>query len=565
MRKRKDYPIGEALIKQGFVSLEAVEEAIKLQEKTGEYLGELLIRLGYLKETEFLEVLSTQLGIPYVSLRGAKVSPEALAKVPARLASHYLVFPLSYQDNRITLCVRDPSDLKALDELKAFLGCEIDLVLSDREAIRSAIKRYYGVGAEVLEQMRETEKGRESVSSTQGISFDRIDEATDEATVVQLVNHLLLDAKHSRATDIHLEPFENQFKVRYRVDGILYEAKVPAEIRHFQSAIISRLKVMARLDIAERRLPQDGRILVKTKEGELDLRISILPTPLGESVVIRLLSPTMLLSLEKLGLLRENLDRLEELLKRPHGIVFLTGPTGSGKTTTLYACLHFLNTEDRKIVTIEDPIEYQLKGIIQIQVHPKIGLTFSQGLRSMLRHDPDVMMVGEVRDLETAEITIRTALTGHLVFSTLHTNDAAGAITRLLDMGVEPYLVASSIQCVIAQRLVRVLCLRCKKEHKAKSSAQLRIPEDYQGESYYLGEGCKECNGTGYFGRTAIHEMMVMDDEIQELIMKQTATSEIKKLALKKGMKALRQDGFEKVRTGTTTIDEVLRVSQIGE
>ncbi|UCC94433.1 MAG: Flp pilus assembly complex ATPase component TadA, partial [Candidatus Omnitrophota bacterium] len=375
----------------------------------------------------------------------------------------------------------------------------------------------------------------------------------------------ILEAYRKRATDIHLEPHRGDVAIRYRIDGILYDITVSPEVKNYIIPIISRIKIMCNLNIVERRLPQDGRAIVKAQDQTLDLRISTLPTPHGESIVIRILPTTMLFSLEKLGLSRKDLDILEELLRKSYGIIFVTGPTGSGKTTTLYACLRTINIRERKIITLEDPIEYELKGIIQIQVHPQIGLDFARGLRSILRHDPDIIMVGEVRDLETAEIAIRVALTGHLIFSTLHTNDAASGITRLIDIGIEPYLIASSVEAFIAQRLVRVICPNCKYEDAPSRELKDSIRKELDLESadkarVFKGKGCEQCNFTGFFGRTALYEILLVDDDIKELILKRLPSSEIKKMAKSKGMHTLMQDGWRKVVEGITTPEEVLRV-----
>jgi type II secretory ATPase GspE/PulE/Tfp pilus assembly ATPase PilB-like protein len=380
---------------------------------------------------------------------------------------------------------------------------------------------------------------------------------------VSFVNQLISSAARDRATDIHIEPFDRLLRMRQRIDGVLYEVSVPPDLFRLHQAIVSRIKIMARLDIAERRLPQDGRIKVRMDGQELDLRISVLPTSYGEAVDIRLLSSRMLYSLQELGLAGDQLELLQRQIQRPHGIIFVTGPTGSGKTTTLYACLSKLNSVDRKILTIEDPIEYQLRGITQLQVHTKIGFSFAQGLRSMLRHDPDIMMVGEVRDPETAEITIRSALTGHLVFSTLHTNDAAGGVTRLLDMAIEPYLVASSVLCFIAQRLVRVLCPACKEERPAhpglRDEFHLTSPAP---KTVWHERGCPSCKGTGYKGRTAIHEFLMVDEHVQPLVLRQASSHEIAHAAVQAGkMRTLREDGWLLIQKGLTTPQEVLRVS----
>ncbi|MFC1755484.1 GspE/PulE family protein, partial [Thermoproteota archaeon] len=423
------------------------------------------------------------------------------------------------------------------------------------------IHKYYGLGAETLEKMV-SEREEEEVDSKAQKTED-LDSLTEEASVIKFVNQILLKAVEERATDIHIEPFEDELKVRFRIDGILYPTTIPATIKYFHSAIISRVKIMSQLNIAERRLPQDGRMKVKVQNYELDLRVSVVPTVFGESVQIRILSQQSSLVLEKLGLARSNLDVIDSVIHLSHGIIFVTGPTGSGKTTTLYASLKKINSNKVKIITIEDPVEYQLLGVTQIQVQSKIGLTFAQGLRSVLRHDPDVLMVGEVRDYETAEIAIRSALTGHLVFSTLHTNDAAGAVTRLLDMGVEPFLVSSSLECIVAQRLVRTICPSCRTKIKPDKKLLQELHLD-AGKSLELfeGKGCEICKFTGYKGRTAIHEVLRMNEDIRQMVIEKASSQVIKRKAVEQGMKTLIQDGWQKVVEGMTTISEVVRVTQ---
>ncbi|MBI4549971.1 MAG: type II/IV secretion system protein, partial [Candidatus Omnitrophica bacterium] len=545
------------------LTLDQVTEALAIQEKTSGSLGKILVELGYLEENQLLQTLAEQFNIPYVNLRDAKVEREAVQKMPAKLAFHYKALPLALKDQKLTLLVSNPLDRRLFDELQTLLACEISLAIGHEDQIVSALEEHYGLGAETLERLETKEKTKATLS-TRGAQV--VDSTMDEGSIVKLVNQLLVDARKSRASDIHLEPYVDEFRVRYRVDGVLFDAKIPPAIKEYQASIISRIKVMANLDIAEKRLPQDGRIKIRTGNEEVDLRISILPTSYGEAAVIRILSPAQFLNLDKLGLSPENLALLRQLLKRPYGIIFMTGPTGSGKTTTLYSCLSELNDQHRKIITIEDPIEYQLKGIVQIQVHPKIGLTFSQGLRHLLRHDPDVMMVGEVRDVETAEITIRTSLTGHLVFSTLHTNDSPGAIARLLDMGLEPYLVSSSVIAIIAQRLVRVICPKCKHASPASESGHFhKLPAAYRERSFFAGKGCDHCRKTGFVGRTAIHEIMPLDEELQNLIALRVSSGEIRKLAQSNGMKSLLDDGLQKAASGLTTPDEVFRVMQAEE
>ena len=459
----------------------------------------------------------------------------------------------------------DPLDIHTIDDISLLLKKDIKAVLASRKEILEAIKKYYGVGAETIEKMAPDTAFPERAASVQAQETQDVGESAEDASIIKFVNQVLVEAYRDRATDIHIEPYEDELSVRYRIDGVLHETKVPQSIKSFQSAIISRIKIMANLDIAERRLPQDGRIKIRVGAEEVDLRVSILPTPFGESVVIRILSTNVRFGMENLGLLKKDLDILERMIKLPHGIIFVTGPTGSGKTTTLYASLSKINTKDKKIITIEDPIEYQLKGITQIQVQPKINLTFANALRSMLRHDPDVMMVGEVRDYETAEITIRVALTGHLVFSTIHTNDAAGGVTRLIDMGVEPFLVASAVECFIAQRLVRVICVKCKHEIKPEKELLQELGVSSHNLSkikIYEGKGCDACRFTGYKGRTAIYEFLEMNEPIRELVLKRSSSEQIKKKAVELGMRTLRQDGWEKIMMGITTPSEVIRVTQ---
>ena len=551
--------LGELLLERGLISAENLDRALAEQKRTGEFIGTTLIRLGLLANERLLPVLAEQIGMPYVRLAEATISPEALAKVPPKFASHYLLMPLSISDGVLQVAIADPFDVQTLDELKLLLDCEIKAVLSSPREIQEAIQRYYGVGASAVERLLDTgTRGATPRSVAEDISAK-----VDEASVISFVNQLILSAVRERATDIHIEPFDQLLRIRQRIDGVMYEVPIPADLVKLHQAIVSRIKVMAQLDIAEKRLPQDGRIKVRLDEQELDLRISVLPTTFGESVEIRLLSSQMLFSLEQLGLGGDHLELLVHLIQKPHGIIFVTGPTGSGKTTTLYACLSKLNAPNVKILTIEDPIEYQLQGITQLQVHPKIGFSFSQGLRSMLRHDPDIMMVGEVRDPETAEITIRSALTGHLVFSTLHTNDAAGGVTRLLDMGIEPYLVASSVLSFIAQRLVRVVCPSCQEDRPPSQGLreEFGLSEELPKILHY-GRGCSACKGTGYKGRTAIYEFLVVNEAIQRLILSRASSHDIAQAAQQTArMRTLRQDGWQKILKGFTTPEEVLRVT----
>ncbi|MCK4462839.1 MAG: type II secretion system ATPase GspE [Candidatus Omnitrophica bacterium] len=556
--------IGQLLIQRKLIIIEQLERALSEQEKSGGLLGSALVRLGFITEEDLYQVLSEQFDTKYVRLKNIEIPHSVIAEIPAKFATHYKLIPISFRENTITVAMSNPLDIHTLDDLKLLLNRDIKTVLSSENDILDAIKKYYGVGAETIEKITPDLSKKKPISVQSQVTEDIVKSA-DDASIIKFVNQILHEAYKDRATDIHIEPYEDELKVRYRIDGILYDTKVPPNVKNFQSAIISRIKIMANLDIAERRLPQDGRIKIKITDDEVDLRVSIVPTPFGEAVVIRMLSTNIFYGLENLGLLKRDLEIFEKLIKKPHGIIFVTGPTGSGKTTTLYAALSRINDKEKKILTIEDPIEYQLKGITQIQVYPKIGLTFSNGLRTMLRHDPDIMMVGEVRDYETAEITIRVALTGHLVFSTLHTNDAAGGVTRLIDMGVEPFLVASAVNAFLAQRLVRVICPDCKAMAKPDKEIlrELGIKKpDVSKVKIYEGKGCESCKYTGYKGRTAIYEILVVSEQIRELILRRVSSEQIKKKAVSLGMHTLRQDGWTKVTRGITTPSEVLRVTQ---
>ncbi|MBM3248801.1 MAG: type II secretion system protein GspE [Candidatus Omnitrophica bacterium] len=553
--------IGQLLVEAGVITDDELVNALRQQEKSGGFLCENIIKLGFATEDRILPVLSKQLGIDYVKLKDVSINKNVVKNVPAKFALHYKLMPLKIEGKVLTIALTEPTNMNVIDDIKLLLGLDVCPVLASEKEITEAIRKYYGVGAETLEKIIDEQGLKEEKAST----TEDIDKLTADATIGRFVNQILLEAYKDRATDIHIEPFEKELRIRYRIDGILYDAKVPDEIRHFESAIISRIKVMSNLNIAEKRLPQDGRIKVKVGNQDLDLRVSILPTPFGESAVIRILSSGMILSLSDLGLSRKDLDELDLLIKKPHGIIFVTGPTGSGKTTTLYACLSTINKVDKKIITIEDPIEYQLGGVTQIQISPQIGLTFAQGLRSMLRHDPDIMMVGEVRDFETAEITIRVSLTGHLVFSTLHTNDAASSVTRLLDMGIEPYLISSSVECFIAQRLVRLICPKCKVPVRPNVEIlkELGISEtEISGLELFEGKGCDDCKFTGYKGRTGIYEFLLINDSLRDMILAREPANKIKNKAVTFGMRTLRDDGWDKIKRGLTTPTEVLRVTQ---
>ena len=558
VKKKKNYLLGQELVRRHIVTPNQVDEALQVQKETREFVGQILLRSGSVSEATLVETLADQFKLPFIDPSDISVPKSVLELVPAKVAQHYQAFPIAFEKRKLILALIEPPDFDLMQELKTILGLEIEIVLAERQKVEEAIEKHYGIGASIVERLAKTD-GRDSYVVPDIITpavTHEMEETAGEASVRELVNQLLVDALSKRASDIHLEPFSKRLRVRYRIDGVIQEANVAEGIKRFHTSMISRIKIMANLDISERRLPQDGRIKIRMNQEELDLRISILPTAFGEALVIRLLSPAHLLKLDRIGLSDAYLNQLRQILAKPSGVVLLTGPTGSGKTTTLYACLSELNDGNRKIITVEDPVEYQLEGIIQVQVHPKIGLSFASGLRHVLRHDPDVLMVGEVRDPETAEIAVRSSLTGHLVFSTLHTNDASGAIARLLDLGVEPYLAASSLECVMAQRLVRLICAECKNHPPSSSS-----PRSAGGGERLGVHGCSKCHGTGFYGRTAISEFLLLDQELKNLVSRRVSTSEFRDAAVQKGMLTLRQDGLAKARAGLTTESEVLRVT----
>jgi type II secretory ATPase GspE/PulE/Tfp pilus assembly ATPase PilB-like protein len=567
--------IGQMLVKKSLITPGQLDASVEEQRKTGELLGCILIKNNFLSEEDFLKTLSEQLDVPYMRIKNISIDPAAVKKVPAKFAWHYRVMPLNFEDDKLVIATSYP--LKPLDDLRLFLGYEIKPVLSLKNEVLEAINEYYGIGAETVEGIlaKSPTQYKDLDSLKDAADIDDIEKMAEDASVVKLVNQILLEAYQKRATDIHIEPFQNKMNIRYRIDGVLYNANVPENIENFYLAITSRIKIMSKLNIVERRLPQDGRAVVKIGDEKLDLRISIIPTRYGEGLVIRILPSNMLLSLEKLGLDTEDLKTLKRVIKKPHGIILVTGPTGSGKTTTLYTCLNEIKSSENKIITIEDPVEYEMEDISQIQIIPEIGFTFAQGLRNILRHDPDIMMVGEIRDFETAELAIRSALTGHLIFSTLHTNDAAGGVVRLANMGIEPYLITSSVEAFIAQRLVRLICSQCK-EIDTTILPEVRemifsdISENKSAFSgtpaeeikFYRGKGCKACNFTGFKGRNAIYEILVVDKAIRELVLKKASTEAIRGSAISSGMRTLRLSGWQKVLEGMTTPEEVIRVTQ---
>jgi general secretion pathway protein E len=557
--------IGEVLKETCGLSDEVIADALKVQEEKGGWVGEILIRQNAVSESDLLKALSTQFDLPFLpDLPTQDLTTDFAGKVPIQFLKKYKMVPV-VTSNEAFIAVNDPFSFQPLDDLRLSLEWDgVKVVLAPYSAILSAINFAYDMSQDSAEQVIEDmhEEDSDLILSEIEKTGDLLDE-TSEAPIIRLVNLMLSQAVKARASDIHVEPYKDKLKVRYRVDGILYDKLAPP--KRIQSTLVSRIKVMAKLNIAEKRLPQDGRIEIRIAEKNVDIRVSTIPTAFGERVVLRLLDKSsVLLELSDLGLPEDRLKLVDRLIRTPHGIILVTGPTGSGKTTTLYAALNTINNPDINIITIEDPVEYQIEGIGQIQVNPKIGLNFANGLRSIVRQDPDVILVGEIRDLETAEIGIQSALTGHLVFSTLHTNDAASAVTRLIDMGIEPFLVSSSVMAILAQRLVRVVCDDCKEAYAPHEESLESIditPEMAAGKKIYRGKGCPSCLNTGYRGRTGIFELMILDDSIKNLILKTSDANAIKRQAVEQGMLSLRQDGAQKVLDGITTIEEVFRIT----
>ncbi len=558
--------IGEILKEICSLSDDIFNEALEIQREKGGRIGEILIQKGAIGEGDLLKARGVQFGLPlWSTISTEDMDTSFTERIPIQFLKKYKMVPVVRPD-RISIAVNDPTLFQPLDDLHTILGWDgIETVLAPYSAILSAINFAYDMSSDSAEQVIQDmrDEDRDMIISAVEETGDLLDDTSD-APVIKLVNLMLSQAVKARASDIHIEPYQNRIKIRHRVDGILYDMLSPP--KHVQSTLISRIKIMARLNIAEKRLPQDGRIEIKIGDKNVDIRVSTIPTAFGERVVLRLLDKSnVLLKVSDLGMSEESLKIFNELITSAHGIILVTGPTGSGKTTTLYAALSSLNNPDINIITIEDPVEYQIEGIGQIQVNPKINITFANGLRSIVRQDPDVILVGEIRDLETAEIAIQAALTGHLVFSTLHTNDSASAVTRLIDMGIEPFLVTSSVIGILAQRLVRNVCNECKEEYLPDEESLENIgitPEISSGKKIYRDKGCQGCLNTGYKGRTGIFELMILDDAIKSLILKTSDANAIKKKAVNQGMITLRQDGALKVLNGITTVEEILRITQ---
>ena len=564
----KGRPIGRVLTKMGKVNREQVVEALTFQKSKGGALGRILVDLGYIKEQDLNFALAAQLGYEYAHLEVSKnLSPAVIAAVPAQIATTQKVLPIEFDPatKKLTIAMASHENYRALDDLRMHYGYDVRPMLADPEALDKLINKYYNTAAEglgqILDELRSDSTLQDLKNRGESIDLAAIKDAADSNPVRKLINLVLLQAIKDKASDIHFEPFEEEFKMRYRIDGVLYEMMPPPS--HIAPAISSRIKVMANLDIAERRVPQDGRIELNVNNNPIDLRVSVLPTMFGESVVMRVLDRSNVsLDLDKLGLRDDDGGTIRQLIHKPNGIVIVTGPTGSGKTTTLYSALRELNDPSSKLITAEDPVEYDIDGIVQCQIKPEIELTFARILRSMLRQDPDTVLIGEIRDKETAEIAVQASLTGHLVFSTLHTNDAPSAIARLLDLGLEPFLVTATLEGIIAQRLVRRICTSCKEAYTPTEEQLMELelrPEDVAGKAFYYGKGCDACNNTGYRGRQGIYEIMLLDDEMRDMIVKHASTQVLRAEARKRGMRTLRQSGLFAIYDGVTSIEEVVR------
>jgi len=562
--------LGRILKDMGLVSEGQVQEALAIQKERGGPIGEILLERNYITRDDLTIALAKQAGMEVVNLDDTEIPQDLLERVSPSVAQVYRIVPVRFQGDVLTVALADPTHLKTLDDLRFMLGCDIRGAVATEASVDRAIQQYYStqedINAVVSEMQPTGGAGLEQFvpeEASQSIDLESIEEMAAAAPVRKLLNLILLTAIQDRASDIHFEPFEEEFKVRYRVDGVLYEMVPPP--KHLHVAVTSRIKVMAELDIAERRLPQDGRIALNIAGNPIDLRVSTLPTMFGESVVLRVLDRRMVaLDINELGLRRDDMDQLVDLLQRPHGIILCTGPTGCGKTTTLYAALRELNDVGVKILTVEDPVEYDIEGIMQMPVRAELGVGFASGMRYFLRQDPDIILVGEIRDRETGDMAIQASLTGHVVFSTVHTNDAATAITRLIDLGLEPYLINATLEGIVAQRLVRKICTNCKEEYEPTPEALLALglrPEDVEGKRFYRGRGCDRCNSIGYFGRVGIYEILVANDELRDMMMHGASTQELRAASRKYGCRSLRQSGLLAVYDGMTTIEEISRVT----
>jgi type IV pilus assembly protein PilB len=569
----KGRPIGRVLTKMGKVTRDQVVEALEFQKAKGGVLGRILIDLGYVKESDVNIGLAAQRGYEIVSLESRTIEADAIAAVPPQIATTNKVLPISYnkEAKKLTVAMSSHENFRALDDLRALMGYEVEVVLADATEIDRLIAKHYQAAAEniseILGELQTDDTLKDLKGRGESIDLESIKAAADSNPVRKLINLVLLQAIKDKASDIHFEPFEDEFKMRYRIDGVLYEMMPPPA--HIAPAISSRIKVMANLDIAERRVPQDGRIELVVNNQPIDLRVSVLPTMFGESVVMRVLDRSNVnLNLDKLGMRDDDLSMVRQLIHKPNGIVIVTGPTGSGKTTTLYSALNELNDISSKLITAEDPVEYDIDGIVQCQIKPDIELTFGRILRSMLRQDPDTILIGEIRDKETAQIAVQASLTGHLVFSTLHTNDAPSTIARLLDLGLEPFLVTATLEGIVAQRLVRRLCVGCKTEYEPTPEQLMELeltPEIVAGRQLYYGRGCDLCNNTGYKGRVGLYEIMTLDDDMRDMIVRHASTQVLRMEAKKRGLRTLRESGLMAIYEGITSLEEVVRETIVEE
>ena len=560
--------LGRILIKMGVLSRNKVHECLKIQsQRQGVQIGQIFLELGLIDDFQLQMALAAQRGMEYMSLDGIDIPPDVVEKVPAQMAKTYHIVPIEYnqQKNELIVALDSPDNFRATDDLSTLMGFKVTAKITDREALESTLTKYYETEDENINELIDEIQGDSFLSEFEGrnqsIDLDELKELSESNPVKKLLNLVLLQAIRDKASDIHFEPFENEYKMRYRIDGVLYEMIPPP--KYIAAALSSRIKVMANLDIAERRLPQDGRISLTVQNNPIDLRVSVLPTMFGESVVLRVLDRTQAsFDLGALGLRPEDQDIVRKLIRKPNGIIIVTGPTGCGKTTTLYSALNELNDIETKIITTEDPVEYDVDGLVQVQMNPSIGLTFARCLRSILRQDPDILLVGEIRDLETAEIAAQASLTGHVVFTTLHTTDAPSSIARLLDLGVEPFLLTATIEGIVSQRLLRKICENCKTAFEPSEAQLMELqltPDDVKDKKFYYGRGCSKCNGTGYRGRIGAFEIMVFNDEIRDLVMNSASTSVLRAAGQKNGMKLLRDNGLSALFDGVTTIDEVVK------
>ncbi len=564
MEKRSVKRLGELLVRESLITADQLEKALQDQSASGSTLGASLVKFGYITEADLMDFLSRQFGVPAVDPSKLQIDKKIIDLIPSHMIQRYLLVPIYLKGNVLSIAMADPSNHFIIDDIRFLTRKNVQVNVATESSIMSVIQTYFDPGTSLEEVIGDfSDDDIDVISMTDDYDIDALEDEAEQAPVVKLVNLILMDAIKKGASDIHIEPYEKTFRVRFRIDGVLYEImKPPLKLKN---ALISRIKIMSRLDIAERRLPQDGRIKLRVRGGDMDFRVSVLPTLFGEKVVLRLLDKSNLqLDMTKLGFEENQLKLFKDAIHKPYGMVLVTGPTGSGKTTTLYSALSELNKTTENISTAEDPVEFNLPGINQVQIHEAIGLTFAAALRSFLRQDPDIIMVGEIRDFETAEIAIKAALTGHMVLSTLHTNDAPSTVNRLLNMGVEPFLVSSSVNLILAQRLARRVCNQCKEEVEVPEEVllELGVDEDDIGKfTCYKGEGCPVCNNTGYKGRIALYEVMPIYEEIKELILVGASTTEIKREAMRLGMLTLRQAGILKLKEGITTIEEVIRCS----